>query len=83
MMERATSPDKLENRMNNFSLLIDLIGSLEPTKWISPGGIKAGPYAALLLCGYVFLRDGMRRGAWSIAGYVVRIAVVLSLISAI
>lgn len=69
--------------MDKFSFLIDLIGSLEPRTWISSGGIKVGPYAALLLCGYVFLRDGMRRGAWSIAGYVVRIAVVLSLISVI
>jgi len=67
--------------MNNFSILIDFIGSLEPTTWFSSSGIKAGPYAAMILCGYVLFRDGMRMGAWSIAGYVARFAVVLTALS--
>lgn len=66
--------------MNGLSLLMDFIGSLEPSTWVSSRGIKAGPYSALLFCGYVFLRDGIQRGFWSLVGYLVAIAVTASLI---
>lgn len=69
--------------MNKFSLLMDFLGSLEPSTWVSSKGIKAGPYAALVFCCWIFFRDGMRRGTWSIAGYIVKAVVALSLLSTV
>jgi len=69
--------------VNKFSVLMDFVGSMEPSKWVSSSGIKAGPYAVLVLCCLVFLRDGMRRGAQSIVGYAIKIAVALTVLSAI
>lgn len=66
--------------MNKFSLLMDFIGSLEPSTWISSRGIKAGPYGVLIFCAYVFLRDGMERGFWSLVGYLAAILAIASLI---
>lgn len=66
--------------MDKFSLLMDFLGSLEPNTWVSSSGIKAGPYGVLLFCLYVFLRDGITRGFWSLVGYLVPVAVIASLI---
>ena len=66
--------------MINFSLLSDFLGSLEPSTWVSSRGFKAGPYAVVLFCGYVLLRDGIVRGFWFLVGRFVAIAVAASLV---
>ena len=69
--------------MTKLSILMDFLGSMEPGTWFSSRGIKAGPYAAMLFCCYVFFRDGIRRGAWAIAGYIAKVAVLITVISTV
>lgn len=55
--------------MDKFSFLIELLGTLEPSTWVSERGIKAWLWGPLLFFGFVLLRDGIRRGFFSLIRY--------------
>lgn len=55
--------------MDKFNFLIELFGALEPSTWISEKGIKAWLWGPLLFVGFVLMRDGIKRGFFSLIRY--------------
>lgn len=55
--------------MDKLNFLIEFLGMLEPSTWVNEKGIKAWLWVPLLFLGFVFLRDGIRRGFFSLIRY--------------
>lgn len=55
--------------MDKLNFLIEFIGSLEPSTWVNERGIKAWLWGPILLVGFVMLRDGIKRGFFSLIRY--------------
>lgn len=55
--------------MEKFNFLVEFLGTLEPSTWVNEKGIKAWLYAPIFLFGFVFLRDGLRRGFFTLIRY--------------
>ena len=56
--------------MDKLNFLIEVLGALEPSTWVSEKGMKAWLWGPLLFVGFVLMRDGLRRGFSSLIRYV-------------
>lgn len=56
--------------MDKFDVVTKLVGSMDPSTWITSRGVSAWLLVALLFCVYVLWRDGARAGALSLMRYV-------------
>lgn len=55
--------------MDKLIFLVEFIGTLEPTTWISDKGMKAWLWGVLLFLCFVFMRDGIKRGFLTLIRY--------------
>lgn len=59
--------------MDKFNFLMDVVGSMQPSTWITDNGIPVWLYMSLLFCCFVLMRDGIKRGFFTLVRYVLTV----------
>lgn len=56
--------------MDKLTFIMDLAGKMQPSTWITNQGVQAWLLMVLVFVAFVFMRDGIKRGLFSLARYV-------------
>ncbi len=55
--------------MDKLIFMVDFIGTLEPATWVNDKGMKSWLWGVLLFLGFIFMRDGIKRGLLTLIRY--------------